>query len=552
MVGGGNAFWYDDAGLTSNIGTGNSLVIPAPVATTTYYVRFEGTCDTTAAVSTEVNILPASIPPASVSSDRDSICPGDGILTLSYTGGSLGQGATAEWYSDSLCTIHIGTGNDITVNAPDTSLTYWVRFEGDCDTTVALSLSLTIKYPSVAPVSASISRDTICPGDGTLILSYTGGSLGLGAIAVWYDNTGFSNAIGTGNNLEIPAPSSATSYYVRFEDECDTTIVASTSVHVAQLAAPTFIEPDTIVCLNGPLYRYVVQGNPGSAFDWTISGGNIESNFGDTILVNWGNVPGNYNLGVTEISAQGCVSDLLLFGIEVNGPTVDLGEDMDICAGAPETITPSGSYFMHMWHDGSTDPTYSADTTEKVSIQVFDEAGCTAIDSVMVTAYALPVVDLGNDTTVCGPLAFILDAGNPGATYQWSTGETTRQIEATGNQRSIWVLVTFGSDCISGDTLNITQCSVQDYFANIPNLFTPNGDGKNDTWLFYESAAFPEMVIEIFDRWGRLVYISEPGYPEPWDGRSMNGSELPMDSYHFIMKLNDGFEEIVGTVTIVR
>ena len=48
------------------------------------------------------------------------------------------------------------------------------------------------------------------------------------------------------------------------------------------------------------------------------------------------------------------------------------------------------------------------------------------------------------------------------------------------------------------------------------------------------------------------MYLSESGYPEPWDGTSLNGVELPMDSYHYIIKLNDGFEEVIGTITIVR
>ena len=88
--------------------------------------------------------------------------------------------------------------------------------------------------------------------------------------------------------------------------------------------------------------------------------------------------------------------------------------------------------------------------------------------------------------------------------------------------------------------------------ADIPNLFTPNGDGTNDTWFFYESTAFPEMVIEIYDRWGKRIYISEPGYPVPWDGRSMHGVDMPMDSYHYIIKVGEGYEDVVGTITIVR
>jgi len=151
---------------------------------------------------------------------------------------------------------------------------------------------------------------------------------------------------------------------------------------------------------------------------------------------------------------------------------------------------------------------------------------------------------------LCGQASLILDAGNPGANYLWSTGETTRQVEVYAGAGIYGVDVTYGMNCTSSDEIRIFECSIRDYLSNIPNLFTPNGDGINDTWFFYESAAFPDMVIEIFDRWGKLVYRSEPGYGNPWDGSSTNGREIPMDSYHYIIKV--GNEEIMGTVTIVR
>ena len=78
----------------------NNLTLPTPASATTYYVRFEGDCNTTPTVSVMVNITETSVAPASASVDRNNLCPADGNLVLSYAGGSLGSGATAEWYSD--------------------------------------------------------------------------------------------------------------------------------------------------------------------------------------------------------------------------------------------------------------------------------------------------------------------------------------------------------------------------------------------------------------------------------------------------------------------
>jgi gliding motility-associated-like protein len=59
------------------------------------------------------------------------------------------------------------------------------------------------------------------------------------------------------------------------------------------------------------------------------------------------------------------------------------------------------------------------------------------------------------------------------------------------------------------------------------------------------------MEITVYNRWGQSVWSSGQGYPVPWDGRS-NGSDLPVDSYHYIIDLHNGSKPILGNVTIVR
>jgi len=82
--------------------------------------------------------------------------------------------------------------------------------------------------------------------------------------------------------------------------------------------------------------------------------------------------------------------------------------------------------------------------------------------------------------------------------------------------------------------------------------FSPNGDGKNDVWNIGEIGLYPEAEVKIFNRLGQLVWRSEKGYPDPWDGRASNGKLLPMDSYHYAIDLHNGEKPIVGHVTIIR
>ena len=96
--------------------------------------------------------------------------------------------------------------------------------------------------------------------------------------------------------------------------------------------------------------------------------------------------------------------------------------------------------------------------------------------------------------------------------------------------------------------------------VDIPSGFTPNGDGHNDAWnilggvpdnLQKLSTLYPRAIVEVYNRWGILVYQSAPGYPEDWDGTA-NGKEVPVNSYYYIIDLYNGSKPIIGNITILR
>jgi gliding motility-associated-like protein len=84
----------------------------------------------------------------------------------------------------------------------------------------------------------------------------------------------------------------------------------------------------------------------------------------------------------------------------------------------------------------------------------------------------------------------------------------------------------------------------------IPNVFTPNGDGINDTWEIGNIDMFPKAHIYVFNRWGQLLYEAE-GTEGSWDGKIRGGSMAPAGVYMYIINLNTGNEAYEGTLTII-
>jgi len=83
----------------------------------------------------------------------------------------------------------------------------------------------------------------------------------------------------------------------------------------------------------------------------------------------------------------------------------------------------------------------------------------------------------------------------------------------------------------------------------IPNVFTPNGDGINDTWRIKNLADYSDCRIEVYNRYGQVIYKSI-GYNTEWTGTS-NGKLLSAGTYYYIIDLKTGTKPLSGSVDIV-
>ncbi len=88
----------------------------------------------------------------------------------------------------------------------------------------------------------------------------------------------------------------------------------------------------------------------------------------------------------------------------------------------------------------------------------------------------------------------------------------------------------------------------------IPNYFTPDNNGEDDTWYPRELEFFPNIEVNIYDRNGRLLrtFMGPRGEGQGWDGL-YNGKELPSGDYWYVIELNDRENrEFTGHFTLYR
>lgn len=315
---------------------------------------------------------------------------------------------------------------------------------------------------------------------------------------------------------------------------------------------------------------YGVTGFFDSEFIWSIEGGVIVNGDGmDTISIQWGYQTGTYQMEVVEITSANCTGVPSIATITVQAPEVDLGYDYyEICDGDSLILDASGNYdepYLVEWHNDSvTGPIYVAKKTEIIWVRITDRLGCVRYDSVDFTNHPLPVVYLGEDTVLCdvqNPLELTATdpSGGTYANYEWySTAQggmisTAPNIYVGPGFDTISLFVSDINGCEETDTVVIYACDVEEMFRDMVNTFTPNDDGTNDVWNLTDFMyLFPDAVLEVFDRWGRLVYRTENVATEPWDGKS-NGREMPMDSYFYVLELNYmNLEALSGTVNLIR
>jgi len=288
----------------------------------------------------------------------------------------------------------------------------------------------------------------------------------------------------------------------------------------------TYSHTDTSICL----HAHTVLTAPDGYSPYLWSDGSTTQK--DTI-----NAPGNYLVIGTGTCKKATIFDTFYVTKNSIDLAFSLGPDTSICNPYYLEIDLSG--VTYLWEDGTTGNTDIAANTGIYYARV-NELACYNTDSV--TIDYLNLAQHLQDTVICNnlPIELILHANvPPGAIARWSTGNDEDSI-IVRNAGQYYVTVTDAA-CMGTDTTTVASryCDCE---AILPGAFTPNNDGRNDTYypLFDRACDVFDYTFCIYNRWGQLVF-STHDISEKWDGKYKG---IPQDAGTFMYFL----EYHVGTI----
>ena len=313
---------------------------------------------------------------------------------------------------------------------------------------------------------------------------------------------------------------------------------------------------------------------PDGAINVTVGGGTIPYVYqwsGGSVATTQdlaGILSGSYTITVTDSNSCAIADTIIL---AANATVIAAaGKDTSFCQSGALTLSAAGSIngVNYQWFQmpGNT----SVGNTSIVSVNppsgvtsyyvsVNNGAGCSDNDTIVVTSNALPSVNAGPDVTIVlgasTPIGGSPTTGMAGATIHWTPtpgaldNSTISNPTATPNTTTTYtVTVTSPQGCSASDSMIVTVRPT----IVFPDGISPNGDGANDEWIIDGIELFPNCTVEVYNRWGELLFQSL-GYKEHWKGLYKN-QPLPVGTYYYIIDLKDPLfpKAYTGPITIMR
>jgi gliding motility-associated-like protein len=526
-------------------------------------VTANGCTSTPASLNAVINMLPS----APIVSTNSPLCSGSSINLMAGTM----AGATYSWTGPNgfISSLQNPTITNAGTNA---SGSYSVTATVNGCTGAAGTASITVNQ---IPLSPSVSSNgPLCAGS---TLNITASTIA-GASYSWTGPNGFTSS------LQNPVINNATTgnggiYRASATVNGCTSPAVSTAIVIDQPAIANAGNNQVVCSLN----QFVnvsgsLSGGTGSGV-WTSSGsgnflpGNSSLNTSYYPSAN-DRSAGSVILNLTSTNNGACPSSSSSVKITFAAvPSVNAGSDQTVCANNANvflkgqynnasgitwsssgngTFSPS-SYDLNATYIPSTSD--KSNSSVKLILKTAGTTACpSAADTIVVTIKAAPVINSGGVKYVLENNSTILTPAISGSNlkYLWTPGIFLNSDTLPNPVCTPKVDVSY--KIISID--NFGCSSSADVFVKvlkplqIPNVFTPNGDGINEKWEVKNLKDYADCEVEIFNRYGQIVYRSV-GYSNEWDG-TLKGKPLPAATYYYIINLKIAAKPIAGFVDIVR
>ena len=297
---------------------------------------------------------------------------------------------------------------------------------------------------------------------------------------------------------------------------------------------------------------------------WDMGDGNIFVNNTAQFPYNY-TLPGTYDIKLIITDSLGCQDSIIQTVFVEDFSFVSLiASPTQVCLG--EAVKFTDEYAGHTinriydFDDGNVlsnihNPTHVYDAPGTYNVTFSGQYLICPDESASVTIQVddIPLVNLGEDKLYCPGLTnpiTLENKENPSQIMEWSDGTTGPSIEVDGFGR-FWATATNNS-CSSTDSIWIKR----DCYLNIPNSFSPNGDGVNDYFIPRQllSAGVKEFRMKIFNRWGELIFETDKLDGRGWDGK-FGGKDQASGVFVYMIDAqwnNNYRNSFRGNVTLLR
>ena len=360
--------------------------------------------------------------------------------------------------------------------------------------------SVTVTLGSLFSLVLTATDDSLCAGESTELNAALSGSAD-GVVFQW---SGDASVVGatTGNVSLMPQQDVVISCLaVQAASGCE--VEQDISIDVT----PSFTvnaTPDLIqTCeATGIAVGAVANLNEALQWEWTPHDWVIDFTSQNTALA----TEDSGVLTVTARNASGCEASATIT-LEVSPLVTDLGPDVGLCIDESQTLSVSWpAEYEILWSTGSTEASIDVNTTGTFSVWVQAPDGCTSEDEIVVEVFDYPELDLGPDTSACVGVEVRLQAGAPGLSYLWNTGQLSREIYVT--DPGIYQVEITNGYCTSRDTVAIdfNPLPVQPFLPEYEFCF----EASNES--FFLDAENPgSFYVWNNDSLSRILILQAPG-----------------------------------------